>query len=172
MVTHDYIIYNIDPFWDDSFKNLTYIREEFNDHLSVDQWLSVGYADKFTGDMCDMRSPQPPWNNKIIRLFEERGWKDVGTSYYRMHPGTILPVHGDLFTRYINIFNLHGHAHTIRRAVIFLEDWSSGHYLEIMERPIVSWRAGDVVEWTYDTPHMAANMGLRDRYTLQVTGHL
>jgi hypothetical protein len=24
----------------------------------------------------------------------------------------------------------------------------------------------------YDTPHMAANIGLADRYTLQITGHL
>jgi hypothetical protein len=32
--------------------------------------------------------------------------------------------------------------------------------------------AGDVVVWPYDTPHMAANMGLIPRYTLQITGHI
>jgi hypothetical protein len=37
---------------------------------------------------------------------------------------------------------------------------------------VVKWRAGDVIEWCYDTPHMAANMGSTARYTLQVTGHV
>jgi hypothetical protein len=56
--------------------------------------------------------------------------------------------------------------------LVLLEDWKSGHYLEVMDRPIVNWQAGQVVEWTYDTPHMAANIGLEPRYTLQITGHL
>jgi hypothetical protein len=29
-----------------------------------------------------------------------------------------------------------------------------------------------VVEWTYDTEHMAANCGFEPRYTLQITGHI
>ena len=41
---------------------------------------------------------------------------------------------------------------------------------ECMGEPVVGWRAGQVVEWQYDTPHMAANIGLEDRYTLQITG--
>jgi hypothetical protein len=35
---------------------------------------------------------------------------------------------------------------------------------------VTEWQAGDVVEWTYDTPHLAANMGIDPRYTLQITG--
>jgi len=53
-----------------------------------------------------------------------------------------------------------------------LEDWKPGHYLEVNGKPYVNWQAGDTVEWAYDTPHMAANIGLEDRYTLQITGHL
>ena len=59
----------------------------------------------------------------------------------------------------------------IYRALVLLEDWKSGHYLEVTEQPVVGWAAGTVVEWTYDAPHMAANIGLEDRYTLQITGH-
>jgi len=51
-----------------------------------------------------------------------------------------------------------------------LEDWKSGHYFEGMGNPVTQWRAGDAVEWDYDTPHMAANIGLEPRYTLQITG--
>ena len=60
----------------------------------------------------------------------------------------------------------------IVRATVMLEDWKPGHYLEVNSVPYVNWRAGDTVEWVYDTPHMAANIGLEDRYTLQITGHL
>ena len=83
-----------------------------------------------------------------------------------------MPVHKDLYKRYIEIFNLQGQEKCIRRALVLLEDWKSGHYLEVDNVPIVKWRAGDVAEWIYDTPHMAANIGLEDRYTLQITGHL
>jgi hypothetical protein len=82
-----------------------------------------------------------------------------------------MPEHQDLYKRYIEVFNLQGHEQTIRRAIVFLENWKSGHYLEIDGRPVVQWSAGDVVEWQYDTLHMAANIGLEPRYTLQITGH-
>jgi hypothetical protein len=119
-----------------------------------------------------MRSPQPTWNDRIIDYFTGLGWKDIGTSYYRMMPGTILPTHQDRYVKYISIFDLQDKEESIRRAVLFLEDWQSGHYAEYQGRPFVNWRAGAVVEWTYDTPHMAANLGSTPRYTLQITGHL
>jgi hypothetical protein len=88
-----------------------------------------------------------------------------------MHTGTVMPVHRDLYVKYIELFDLKGKEHTICRALVLLEDWQSGHYLEVNNKPIVDWTAGDTVEWIYDTPHMAANLGLTPRYTLQITGH-
>lgn len=171
MVTHAVNKYHVPAFWDDEFKRLEYANEPFNDPESVQRWLAQGFANQFTGDMCDMRGAQPLWNKTIIEVFEQMGWQDVGTSYYRMMPGTILPTHQDLYKKYIELFGLGGQEHTIYRAVIFLEDWQPGHYLEAMDQPVVKWRAGDVVEWVYNTPHMAANVGSTPRYTLQVTGH-
>jgi hypothetical protein len=89
-----------------------------------------------------------------------------------MSAGTILPEHSDLYKKYIQLFDLEGREHTIRRAIIMLEDWKSGHYLEVSGVPIVGWKAGYTIEWAYDAPHMAANIGLEDRYTLQITGHI
>jgi hypothetical protein len=163
---------NIDPFWDDQYQQLIYINEEFNSPADLAKWKQQGFATRFTGDMCDMRSPQPAWNDRIIDYFTGLGWKDIGTSYYRMMPGTILPTHQDRYVKYISIFDLQDKEESIRRAVLFLEDWQSGHYAEYQGRPFVNWRAGAVVEWTYDTPHMAANLGSTPRYTLQITGHL
>lgn len=162
---------HITPIWQEEYKHLDYTNESFNNPDDVATWTSYGYPPKFTGDMCDMRKVLPIWNSEIISYFETAGWKDVGTSYYRMSSGTILPKHRDTYKRYVDLFNLKGREKTITRAIIFLEDWKSGHYLEVNDTPIVNWKAGDIAHWQYDTPHLAANMGLEPRYTLQVTGH-
>ena len=108
----------------------------------------------------------------MIDLYHSMGWKDIGVAFYRMCTGTVMPVHQDLYKRYVQLFDIKGQEHRIRRALILLEDWQPGHYLEVNGKPYVNWSAGFTVEWYYDTPHMAANIGLTDRYSLQITGHL
>ena len=164
--------YKIPVFWSDEYKSLNYVHEQFNDSASLKKWKALGYSDKVTGDMCDMRSPQPKCNNQFINIFTEMGWKDIGTSYYRMDTGTVLPTHSDLYLRYIELYNLQGHEQRIRRAVIFLEDWKPGHYSEINGEGMSFWTAGTTLEWQYDAPHAAANIGIEPRYTLQLTGHI
>lgn len=172
MATHAVSKYHIRCFWDDEFRHLNYIHEPFNNPEDTQRWLAQGFSNKFVGDLCDMRQPQPSWNQRFVDLYRDRGWQDIGTAYYRMMPGTIQPTHSDLYVRYVRLFGLQGQEHRIRRAIVFLEDWQPGHYGEHLGAPFVSWQAGDVVEWCYDTPHMAANCGSVPRYTLQITGHL
>lgn len=172
MAEQAYKIYNLDVFWDDEFKNLDYVQEPFNDSEDVRRWLAQGYQPKICGAMADMKGRQPAWNQRFIDYYTTLGWCDIGTSYYRMTSGTVMPVHQDRYVKYVSLFDLQGREHNIRRALVMLEDWQSGHYLEINGRPVVSWQAGTVIEWNYDIPHMAANIGLSDRYTLQITGHL
>jgi hypothetical protein len=167
--THKYQLY---PFWDDEYTKLNYIQEPFNDPYSVSQWLGQGYQPKICGELCDMRNGQPTWNQRFLDIFSGQGWKNIGTAYYRMNTGTVMPTHSDLYKKYVEIFNLQGREHNIRRAIVFLEDWQPGHYLEVMGQPYTGWKAGYTVEWNYDTPHLAANIGLTPRYTLQITGHL
>jgi hypothetical protein len=172
MATLEYSKYRLPVFWDNEFKHLDYIQEPFNDPVSVNLWISQGYQAKICGDLCDMRHQLPTWTSKFIDIYTELGWKNIGLAFYRMRTGTVMPVHSDLYRRYIELFDLTGKEKTIRRALVLLENWNSGHYLEVSGIPIVNWQAGDVVEWIYDTPHMAANIGLEDRYTLQITGHV
>jgi len=164
--------YKIPVFWDDEYKLLDYQHESFNDAASIARWTDMGYSSKFTGHMADMRVLQPSWNNQFVKIYQDLGWKDIGTSYYRMDTGTVLPTHSDLYTRYVTIHNLQGREDTVRRAVVFLEDWQPGHYSEINGVGMVNWTAGTVIEWSYDTPHAAANIGIAPRYTLQITGHI
>ena len=174
MATHEkYSKYITTPFWksnEASFRNLEYIQEEFNDVELLAKWRAQGLPEPFTGYMCDMRSPQTYWNYRILRMFEKYGWKDIGTSYYRMDGGTNLPTHGDLYKRYIELHNLQGMESRIKRAIIFLEDSKPGHYIEICNDRYEQWDAGTVIEWDYDTPHAAGNAGTEPRYTLQITG--
>jgi hypothetical protein len=171
METLDHLI-KIKPFWDDSYKFLNYQKNEFSNNTDVTKWLSHGYSNNFTGFMCDMKNKQPEWNTEIIKKFESFGWKDVCTTYYRMDTGTILPVHKDLYLKYIELFGLKSKKYSVNRSIIFLEDWDSGHYFELNNVPLVNWKKGYCVMWNYDTPHMAANVGLNPRYTLQITGHV
>ena len=172
MATLAVVDYKIERFWDDEFKTLDYVQEPFNDPDSIDLWLTQGYQPKFCGELADMRHRLPDWSSKFIEMYQLQGWNNVGLAFYRMRTGTVMPVHQDLYKRYIDIFNLKGREAGIRRAIVFLEDWKSGHYSEVNGCPYMNYSAGQTVEWQYDVPHMAANIGLEDRYTLQITGYL
>ena len=153
------------PVWADAFKDLTYINEPFNDPVSLKEWRDLGYTQtKFTGDMYDMRQEEPEWMHLIRNVFD---WKYFSWSVYRMNPGCCLPMHGDIYERFRKLHNWQGDIH---RAIIYMEDWQSGHVSEIEDTVITDWRAGDYIVWKNDTPHLAANVGKTSRYTLQITG--
>lgn len=155
------------PWWGKKHQGLLYSNEPFNDQLSLDHWRSLGYTQtRFTGDMYDMRNSEPDWITPFRKHFP---WKYFSWSVYRMGPGTVLPNHADTYARFRKIHNIEN-VDSIFRAVIFLEDWQSGHYFEINQDPVVEWCTGETIIWRNDTLHLAANMGMTDRYTLQITG--
>lgn len=153
--------------WWSGYQDLSYVNEPFNDESSLAYWQSLGYTQtKFTGDMYDMRQPEPDW---IAPFREHLPWQYFSWSVYRMEPGTVLPVHSDTYARFIKLYDIQN-IDLVWRAIVFLEDWQSGHYFEIQNRPIVNWQQGDIVAWNSTAPHLAANMGITMRYTLQITG--
>jgi len=158
---------HVDPWWDLQHRDLNYINEQFNDMQSLREWRRLGYTQtRFTGDMYDMKQPEPDWITPFRNIFpfERFGW-----SFYRMPPGSVLPAHRDTYDRFKLIHGLET-TQSVVRTIVFLEDWASGHYLEMNAHPFTGWRAGDWVSWRDDFLHLAANMGQTDRYTLQLTG--
>ena len=153
--------------WGASHRDLAYTNEPFNDAVTQRTWEDRGFQNqRFTGDLYDMRSPEPAW------MAHFRHWlpmRHFSWSIYRMTPGTVLPEHSDTYQRFREIYDVTPGA-VIRRYVIFLENWQSGHYCEIDDAPVVNWIQGKGVFWNGDTPHIAANIGRSDRYTLQITG--
>ena len=153
--------------WGSAHRDLPYTNEPFNDPVSLARWQELGYTQtRFTGDMYDMRNPEPDWIAPFRRHFP---WQHFSWSVYRMCPGTTLPNHTDTYAKFREIYNIQD-PNTIFRAVIFLENWQSGHYFEIDGEPETEWPAGEYVVWRNDVQHLAANVGTTDRYTLQITG--
>ena len=149
------------------YKNLTYINKPFNDRDTIERWKSLGHNyEKYTGLMRDQSQQLPDW---CFNVLEQIPLQNSLITLYCMTPGTIMPEHSDAFVKYREILSLK-ETDNVGRAVIFLEDWKSGHYFEIDETPIVDWKKGEYVLWKNDTPHMAANLGKENRYTMQVTG--
>ena len=71
--------YKIPVFWDDEYRHLDYQQEPFNDAASIARWTALGYGNRFTGYMADMRTQQPSWNDQFINIYQDLGWKDIGT---------------------------------------------------------------------------------------------
>ena len=163
----------IEPFWDDEYKHLKYKKLPFNNQYDVSKWREKGYNQDeryFTGQMCGHNEIQPSWIDKIVEwVREEFELEDIGCCYYRMVTNEILPTHGDDYKLYREKFDCE--LDDINRIIIFLEDWKSGHYFEMDGEPKVNWKAGNYIIWRGGIEHMAANIGIEDRYTLQITGH-
>lgn len=158
---------HVDKIWWDNYQNLDYKNEEFNDQTALDHWRDLGFTQsRFTGDLYDMRNPEPDWIEPFRKVFP---WENFSWSLYRMGSGTVLPSHSDTYAKFRELNSVED-PDSIWRAVVFLEPWQSGHYFEIDSRSLCYWKAGDYVVWQNSVKHLAANLGETDRYTLQITG--
>lgn len=156
------------PWWTiENFYNLDYKNEPFNDQSSIDYWTSLGFdQSRYTGDQYGLPNPTPAWVEKFQEIFD---WQHFSWQLYKMSPGTTLPVHKDTYVRFKEVYGIKD-PNNIWRAVVFLEDWQSGHYFEIDSTNLSYWKKGDYVVWQNSVSHIAANIGQLPRYTLQITG--
>jgi len=151
--------------WEDDYKKLTYIEDPITG-LQAEEWKKQGYYhEKTYGEMFGFPNSMPEW---VFSVASNLNLSRIGFVFYRMKTLDIMPVHKDHFNQYCEVFNTF--PEKVKRAIVFLEDWKSGHYFEIDGEAIVNWKAGDFVMWQGDAPHSASNIGIEDRYTLQLTG--
>lgn len=158
---------HIGRFWDsNSFKEFDYVRQPITQE-EVDEWVSKGYdyVKSFTGTMYDSRNVMPDWVLSLKGVFHQ--YDKMTFTFYKMSTLEIMPEHSDHYRTYIKLFN--PKIKNIRRILVMLEDWKPGHYLEIDGVGITNWIAGDYFIWKTNCPHAAANIGVEDRYTLQIT---
>lgn len=96
----------------------------------------------------------------------------VTVSVILQEPGNFIPVHRDTFFQINKRFP--DDTRTKVRANIFLEDWNPGHLIQYESsegwKTVDNWKAGEGIMWGSETPHIGANVGLTDKYTMQVSG--
>lgn len=156
---------HITPWWGDEFKEFEYLYLPHKDENMVLNWEAQGYTNLHLNGAIHSLNANP-YAKPFLEYFN---FRDSGASIYKMNTGDILPTHKDHYITYQRVFNVTDTS-AIWRAIVFMEDWKSGHYFEIENKPIIQWRRGDYIMWNYDVEHMVFNMGTEPRYTLQVTG--
>ncbi len=104
----------------------------------------------------------------FLKIAEDFGLANTVVALHKMKVGQVLPWHVDSCKTYIARNKIRNKKNIVR-IIIFLEDAMPGHQLWIKDR-LCNGEAGTFFGWMYGTKHMAANLGERDRYTLQITG--
>ena len=107
---------------------------------------------------------------KIFKRFIEFSNLDLATSsVIKQYPGNILPWHYDTHVNFKskikNLKNIE-----IIRYMVFLTDWSWGHYFAVGNSVIHQWKKGDVITWKNHMHHCGSNSGMEPKMTMNITG--
>jgi len=81
-------------------------------------------------------------------------------------PSNTIPIHQDKFFKLREKYNVD--ISKCLRYLVFLENWTLGHYVEFEECIITKWRKGDVWVFNYESQHCAANASHKNFYTCQI----
>lgn len=90
-------------------------------------------------------------------------------------PGNVITLHRDTF---FQINKKYPKDKRIKvRANIYLQDWEVGHIIQYRDlnfewKNSTHWKQGDGFLWDSDVMHIGANIGLTNKYTLQISGFL
>lgn len=92
----------------------------------------------------------------------------VTISSIRQHPGCVVPWHRDTFYQIKQKFPDRQDLRV--RANIYLGDWALGHIIQYNDTVDTHWKQGQGWIWDDQILHLGANVGMTDKYTLQVSG--
>jgi len=183
---HDYIYYgNIDLPWDQYVSDCQQSADDNPEYFThnvlgsaawsksnnTDQaiYTRAGYTEHNTRiwktTLVDPKINMP-WENEIINCLPLD--HAIATPTLQ-EPGNILPLHVDTF---VYLKKKLGQNSNIVRFLIMMEDWKNGHTLQVGTSWLGPWKAGDVYLWYPNTPHIAVNAGLTNKWTCNVTGVL
>mgnify|MGYP003314827939 FL=1 len=124
-------------------------------------------------------------NTKIQQLWFEDGEVDyqilgdqlkmevITVSTILQPPGNTVTLHRDTFYQFK--LSYPDDPRTKVRANIYLQDWEPGHVLHYQDENLdwqsdSHWSAGEGYLWDPIHLHLSGNCGLKDKYTLQISG--
>lgn len=160
--------FNID--WNNNHKNLEYTLDFLKDQLLLDIWEQSGIEKNQTAIYLHQMTQPYQWMNNIVKQVNEKfNLSHCSYAFHKLKPGNFLAMHSDKFSFFKKTYNI-TEENKIRRIIIFLEDGQDGHILIVNNNCYINWKKGEYVSWTGSDLHLAANLGICDRYTLQITG--
>lgn len=155
--------------WQDQHRHLDYREAYFKDSPQVKTWLAGGLNEsQLQMGIHQMKEPYA-WMSGVVEQAQDLGLEHCSFAFHRVSPGRFLPMHADTYDFFRAKFGITD-IDRIQRTIVFIEDAADGHVLIVGDKCYMNWRAGDTATWSGATPHLAANLGTVDRYTLQITG--
>lgn len=113
------------------------------------------------------------WNRDQVDfnyIGQQLGMEVVSISSIRQHPGCVIPWHRDTFYQ---VAQQHPERTDLKvRANIHLEAWKMGHIIQYDDTVSTHWTQGDGWLWDSEVLHLGANVGMQDKFTLQISGFL
>lgn len=163
MITH------ISPRWNiDEIKNLKFTPSTYKDDGVISQYVNCGHS-KSMISLFNYHEPNVMPNFLIDYIKPHFNFlNNIGLAINYFKPGQYLPLHSDLYGKYIKIYNVN--PQNIMRFILMLEDSSPGQILQIKNSCFGNWKSGDCFHWVYDDKHAFYNFSMKDRYAVQITG--
>lgn len=162
----------ISPKWDKKdFYNLDYELAPYHSETDIDLYVKSGHhRDSLTIYKYHQPSEMPYFVDDYI-IPKVSGFLDnVAIAFNLFKPGQYLPYHKDTYTKYKEVFDINNKK--IQRIILMLEDWSPGQIITIENKSYSGWKAGKCYSWEEGTYHTFYNLGLENRYAIQITGTL
>lgn len=115
------------------------------------------------------------WNATQVdyqSLGQQLGMEVVTVSTILQPPGCVVPYHRDTFYQ---IQQRYPERQELKvRVNVYLEDYKLGQFLQYVNDDqiytSVDWKAGDGFIWDSNILHLSSNAGMKDKFTLQVSG--
>ena len=106
-------------------------------------------------------------------LGEQLGMEVITVSTILQPPGNTVTLHRDTFFKFKNDYP--DDTRPKVRANLFLQDWEPGHVLHYQDKKYdwqssSHWGAGEGYLWDTSHLHLSGNCGLKNKYTLQISG--
>jgi len=135
-----------------------YLKEYLDSGHSEEQMIIYNYFEP---------NPMPDCVYKIKENFSNL--KPISVAVNFLKPGQYLPLHKDLYKKWMSIHGVKD-IHRVFRAIVMLEDSSPGQILQIEQNLYTNWKAGDWFSWNGEECHAIYNLSLKNRFAVQVTG--
>jgi len=150
---------NIDDFWTEALQSYTFPNS-----------VSTGQNSEFhtnyyreTNNLLQGFDEELPITDKF---FKALNLKEGAISWTCIVPGNTIPIHQDKFYKLRTKYN--ADINQCLRFLVFLEDWTLGHYVEFKDCLITKWHKGDVWVFNHESEHCAANASHKNFYTCQI----